>query len=286
MGDAQALCDRILLIDRGRRVLYGTVADVRRSVQRRRGRGGGQGAADRRRDAAQRRATQPHRRIGALPAARRCDATRPVPRARVEPRRKSSVSRSRRPTWPRSSSAPWPATCAATARRAARERVRSCALSASSPGATTCARCDAAASSPAHCSCPLSMIDDCSAISAFASASSAARRGRRYLVVNESIFRDLWPTRCSTPHVDLVSSRREAQQLTGHARDHGLLRHPARPGPPNLGSCQFAAAKPAAAAAWKHSPRGQREQGRGRAAAAPLDPARCRAAGRCARSSC
>jgi ABC-2 type transport system ATP-binding protein len=29
MGDAQALCDRILLIDEGRRQLYGTVADVR-----------------------------------------------------------------------------------------------------------------------------------------------------------------------------------------------------------------------------------------------------------------
>ncbi len=31
MGDAQTLCDRILLIDNGRRVLYGTVADVRRA---------------------------------------------------------------------------------------------------------------------------------------------------------------------------------------------------------------------------------------------------------------
>jgi ABC-2 type transport system ATP-binding protein len=31
MGDAQTLCDRILLIDRGRRLLYGTVADVRRA---------------------------------------------------------------------------------------------------------------------------------------------------------------------------------------------------------------------------------------------------------------
>ncbi len=29
MGDAQVLCDRILLIDRGQRLLYGTVADVR-----------------------------------------------------------------------------------------------------------------------------------------------------------------------------------------------------------------------------------------------------------------
>ena len=29
MGDAQLLCDRILLIDRGARLLYGTVADVR-----------------------------------------------------------------------------------------------------------------------------------------------------------------------------------------------------------------------------------------------------------------
>jgi ABC-2 type transport system ATP-binding protein len=29
MGDAQTLCDRILLIDGGRRVLYGTVPDVR-----------------------------------------------------------------------------------------------------------------------------------------------------------------------------------------------------------------------------------------------------------------
>lgn len=31
MGDAQAMCDRILLIDRGRRLLYGTVPDVRRA---------------------------------------------------------------------------------------------------------------------------------------------------------------------------------------------------------------------------------------------------------------
>jgi ABC-2 type transport system ATP-binding protein len=31
MGDAQSLCDRILLIDGGRRVLYGTVEDVRRA---------------------------------------------------------------------------------------------------------------------------------------------------------------------------------------------------------------------------------------------------------------
>jgi ABC-2 type transport system ATP-binding protein len=31
MGDAQVLCDRILLIDRGGRLLYGTVADVRRA---------------------------------------------------------------------------------------------------------------------------------------------------------------------------------------------------------------------------------------------------------------
>jgi ABC-2 type transport system ATP-binding protein len=31
MEDAQVLCDRILLIDRGRRVLYGTVADARRA---------------------------------------------------------------------------------------------------------------------------------------------------------------------------------------------------------------------------------------------------------------
>ena len=31
MGDAQALCDRILLIDEGRRLLYGTVSDVRRA---------------------------------------------------------------------------------------------------------------------------------------------------------------------------------------------------------------------------------------------------------------
>ena len=29
MGDAQALCDRILLIDKGRRLLYGTVDQVR-----------------------------------------------------------------------------------------------------------------------------------------------------------------------------------------------------------------------------------------------------------------
>lgn len=31
MEDAQALCDRILLIDKGRRLLYGTVADIRRA---------------------------------------------------------------------------------------------------------------------------------------------------------------------------------------------------------------------------------------------------------------
>ena len=31
MGDAQLLCDRIVLIDRGSRLLYGTVADVRRA---------------------------------------------------------------------------------------------------------------------------------------------------------------------------------------------------------------------------------------------------------------
>jgi ABC-2 type transport system ATP-binding protein len=31
MRDAQLLCDRILLIDGGRRLLYGTVADVRRA---------------------------------------------------------------------------------------------------------------------------------------------------------------------------------------------------------------------------------------------------------------
>ncbi|MBX3030883.1 MAG: ATP-binding cassette domain-containing protein [Chloroflexi bacterium] len=31
MGDAQTLCDRILLIDGGRRVLYGTVPDIRRA---------------------------------------------------------------------------------------------------------------------------------------------------------------------------------------------------------------------------------------------------------------
>ena len=29
MGDAQTLCDRILLIDKGRRLLYGTVRAVR-----------------------------------------------------------------------------------------------------------------------------------------------------------------------------------------------------------------------------------------------------------------
>ncbi len=31
MGDAQTLCDRIVLIDKGRRLLYGTVSDVRRA---------------------------------------------------------------------------------------------------------------------------------------------------------------------------------------------------------------------------------------------------------------
>jgi ABC-2 type transport system ATP-binding protein len=31
MDDAQTLCDRILLIDRGRRLIYGAVDDVRRS---------------------------------------------------------------------------------------------------------------------------------------------------------------------------------------------------------------------------------------------------------------
>ncbi len=31
MEDAQVLCDRILLIDNGRRLLYGSVADVRRA---------------------------------------------------------------------------------------------------------------------------------------------------------------------------------------------------------------------------------------------------------------
>ena len=31
MGDAQVLCDRILLIDKGRRLLYGTVAEVRQA---------------------------------------------------------------------------------------------------------------------------------------------------------------------------------------------------------------------------------------------------------------
>ena len=31
MGDAQALCDRILLIDKGRRLLYGTVDQVRKA---------------------------------------------------------------------------------------------------------------------------------------------------------------------------------------------------------------------------------------------------------------
>jgi ABC-2 type transport system ATP-binding protein len=31
MGDAQTLCDRILLIDKGRRLLYGTVRDIQRA---------------------------------------------------------------------------------------------------------------------------------------------------------------------------------------------------------------------------------------------------------------
>jgi ABC-2 type transport system ATP-binding protein len=31
MNDAQTLCDRILLIDKGRRLLYGSVADVQRA---------------------------------------------------------------------------------------------------------------------------------------------------------------------------------------------------------------------------------------------------------------
>ncbi len=54
MGDAQTLCDRILLIDDGRRVLYGTVPDGPAGVQRW-CRGGG-------------RPGHPHR-PGALPAA-------------------------------------------------------------------------------------------------------------------------------------------------------------------------------------------------------------------------
>ena len=39
MGDAQTLCDRILLIDKGRRLLYGTVGPGAQGLQRRR-RGG------------------------------------------------------------------------------------------------------------------------------------------------------------------------------------------------------------------------------------------------------
>ena len=48
MGDAQVLCDRILLIDDGQRLLYGTCRRRPHGVQRRRGRGGGQEPADRR----------------------------------------------------------------------------------------------------------------------------------------------------------------------------------------------------------------------------------------------
>ena len=81
MGDAQTLCDRILLIDEGRRVLYGTVDEVRRAFS--------DGAVEvTGRDIP----TDPKvlhsvshvtalRRHGPLPAARRRHAARPLPRA-------------------------------------------------------------------------------------------------------------------------------------------------------------------------------------------------------------
>ena len=81
MEDAQVLCDRILLIDNGRRVLYGTVDEVRRAFS--------DGAVevvgrDLPTDGAKlHSATHATslRRIGALPAARRGHGAGPVPRA-------------------------------------------------------------------------------------------------------------------------------------------------------------------------------------------------------------
>ena len=58
MGDAQTLCDRILLIDKGRRLLYGTRGRGPRRVQRRRRRGRGHDSRPTRR-AAQRASTRP-----------------------------------------------------------------------------------------------------------------------------------------------------------------------------------------------------------------------------------
>ncbi len=79
MEDAQILCDRILLIDKGRRLLYGTVPDVRRAFSDGAVEVVGQQLPTDTTAATQRQPRDRLRRLGALPAARRRHGTGPVP---------------------------------------------------------------------------------------------------------------------------------------------------------------------------------------------------------------
>ena len=94
MGDAQTLCDRILLIDKGRRLLYGTVPGRPRRVQRRRRRGGRAATSRPTPDAL--RSVEPRLRVdGSVRYLLRDGATRarPVPGARRHAAPWSSASR-------------------------------------------------------------------------------------------------------------------------------------------------------------------------------------------------
>ncbi len=85
MGDAQTLCDRILLINDGQRVLYGTVPDVRQAFSDGAVEVVGHGHPDRPGAVPEREPRVGARWLGALPAARRRARRRPVPGARRPP---------------------------------------------------------------------------------------------------------------------------------------------------------------------------------------------------------
>ncbi len=123
MGDAQTLCDRILLIDDGQRVLYGTVPVVRQAFS--------DGAVE---VVGRDIPTDPGRfqsvshvsrsgRFRALPVARRAHRRMTCSGSSRRPTRPWSGSRSMRPTSARSSSAPWPATSAPRASHESTDRL-------------------------------------------------------------------------------------------------------------------------------------------------------------------
>ena len=171
MGDAQTLCDRILLIDKGTRLLYGTVDRCAtpsatapcRSAAR---------TSPTHADGARQRHRRPRgRRRRALPHPRRRHAPGPLPRAGRERCPRRAVRGRRRPASTRSSSAPSPAIRAprpCDERRQVAAGPAACASRAWWRDASTCARCAGAATSSGRCCCR-----------------SASPRS--------------WPSRCSSP---------------------------------------------------------------------------------------